>query len=149
MVQQLFAYHRVSENRLLHSALFDRFDQTAVCDNGLDEFRKRCHVEFLAGGDIANDAVVQICFHRVALADSVHSFRTLHNCQTDVDRVPVEDAGKALGNDQRNAAFLDCDRGMLTGRTAAEVFAADHDVARLHAAGEGGKIGRASCRERV
>ena len=86
-------------------------------------------MEFLAVGDITDDAVVQICFHRVALADSVHSFRTLYDRQTDVDRVPVEDAGKALGNDQSNAAFFDCDRGMLTGRTAAEVFAADHDVA--------------------
>lgn len=119
MVQQLFAYHRVSENRLLHSTLFDRLDQTAVCDNGLDKFRKRCHVEFLAGGDIANDAVVQICFHRVALADGVHSLRTLHDRQTDVDRVPVEDTGEALGNDQSNAAFLDCDRSVFPGRTAA------------------------------
>ena len=42
------------------TAPFDRLDQTAVCDNGLDKFRKRCHVEFLAGGDIANNAVVQI-----------------------------------------------------------------------------------------
>ena len=131
MVQQLFVYHRVSENRLLHSTLFDRLDQTAVCDNGLDKFRKRCHMEFLAGGDIANDAVVQICFHRVALADSVYSLRTLHDRQTDVDRVPVEDAGKALGNDHRDAGGLDAQRCVLTGGAAAEVPTAHHDVAVL------------------
>ena len=70
MVQQLFAYHRVSENRLFHSALLDRLDQTAVCNNGLDKFRERCHVEFLAVGDVTDDAVVQVSLYGVALADA-------------------------------------------------------------------------------
>lgn len=109
MVQQLFAYRRGSENRLLHSALLDRLDQTAVCNNGLDKFRERCHVEFLAVGDVTDDAVVQVSLYGVALADGVHSLRTLHDRKTDVDGVAVEDTGKALGDDQGDAAFLNGD----------------------------------------
>ena len=136
MVQQLFAYHRISENRLLHSALFDRLDQTAVCDNGLDEFRERCYMEFLAVGDITDDTVVQICFHRVALADGIHSLRALHDGQTDVDAVAVEDAGKALGNDHRDAGGLDAQRCVLTGGAAAEVGPGHDDVAGLDGGSE-------------
>ncbi len=116
MVQQLFAYHRVSENRLFHSALLDRLDQTAVCNNGLDKFRERCHVEFLAVGDVTDDAVVQVSLYGVALADGVHSLRTLHDRKTDVDGVAVEDPGKALGDDQGDAAFLNGDGSVFPER---------------------------------
>ena len=107
MVQQLFAYHRVSENRLLHSALLNRLDQTAVCNNGLDKFRERCHVEFLAVGDVTDDAVVQVSLYGVALADGVHSLRTLHDRKTDVDGVAVENPREGLSDHVADPGTLD------------------------------------------
>ncbi len=68
--------------------------------------------------------------------DGVHGLRALHDGQADVDAVAVEDAGKALGDDDGNTRRLDGQRGMLAGGAAAEVPAADHDVAVFHVVDE-------------
>ena len=68
--------------------------------------------------------------------DGIHGLRALHDGQADVDAVAVENAGKALGDDHRDACRLDGQRGVLAGGAAAEVPAADHDVAVFHVVDE-------------
>ena len=88
-------------------------------------------MEHLAVGLIGNDTGVKVHAHGVARIDGIHGLRALHDGQTDVDAVAVEDAGKALGDHDRDAGGLDAQRCVLTGGAAAEVPAAHHDVAVL------------------
>jgi predicted dehydrogenase len=79
---------------------------------------------------VLKNAIEQGTFGKVknAFFDRLSRFLGLHDGKTDVDGVSVENAGKALGDNQRNAAFLDGDGRMLSGGAATEVPAANHDV---------------------
>ena len=115
--------------RCLRGSLRQRLHQAAVGDDLLDKGREGFGLEGLAGGLVGDDAGVEVHMDLVACGDGVGGFGALHDGQADVDAVAVEDAGKALGDDHRDAGGLDGQRGVLTGGAAAEVPAADHDVA--------------------
>ncbi len=66
--------------QLFYGAVFDGFDKSAVCDDGLNERWKRCNLEFLAGGNVTNDTVVQIGFHSVPLCNGFGCLWTFYNC---------------------------------------------------------------------
>src|SRR5699024_477711 len=70
--------------------------------------------------------------HQVPRRDGVGRRRALQDGQADVDAVAVEDAGKALGDDHRDAAGLDAQGGVLPAGAAAKVPAAHHHVPGLH-----------------
>src|SRR5262249_10544905 len=54
--------------------------------------------------------------------------------QAEVERVAVEEAGERLGDQRRHAEVLERGGRLLARGAGAEGAAADHDVARLHAA---------------
>ena len=81
---------------------------------------------------VGDDAGVKVYLNGVPCLDGIHSLRAFHDGQADVDAVAVEDAGKAFGNDHRNACGLDAQGRVLTGRAAAKVPAAHHDITGLH-----------------
>ena len=89
-------------------------------------------MEHLAVGLVGDDAGIKVYLNGVPCLDGIHSLRAFHDGQADVDAVAVEDAGKALGNDHRDAGGLDAQGSVLTGGAAAEVPAAHHDVTVLH-----------------
>ena len=62
----------------------------------------------------------------------------LQKRQTYIDAVSVEDTGERRCNDDGYTACFDGDRRMFARGAAAEVFAADHDVAGLDILREGG-----------
>ena len=106
--------------------------QAAGGDDVLDKGREGLGVEHLAVGLVGDDAGIKVYLNGVPCLDGVHSLRALHDGQADVDAVAVEDAGKAFGNDHRNAGSLDAQGCVLAGGAAAKVPAAHHDIAGLH-----------------
>ena len=87
--------------------LRQRLHQPAIRDDLLDERGEGFGLEGLAGGLIGDEAGSKIHADGIACADGIHSLRTLHDGQADVDAVAVEDAGKALGDDDGNTGGLD------------------------------------------
>ena len=79
----------------------------------LDRAGRRVDAQLIAGLDLLD-----------VLAD-------LQERQADVDAIAVKDAREARGDDDRDARCLDGNRRMLARGAAAEVAAADHDVAFL------------------
>ena len=112
--------------------LVNVIDQSACSDNLLHERRERRSLEGLAGGFISDHAGVKVDGNHIALVDGLAGGGAFQNGQADVDGVAVEDTGKALGNHAVNAGGLDGNGGMLAGRTAAEVFIRNNDIAGLY-----------------
>ena len=90
-----------------------------------------------ARGLVGDGAGVGVNAHHVAVGDRVRGLGALQDGESHVDRVAVEDAREALGNDARDARGLDGHRRVLARRTAAKVLVGHDDVARLHARDEG------------
>ena len=66
----------------------------------------------------------------IARADLLHIVANLKERQTDVDAIAIEDACEACRNHDRYARCRNRNRRVLTRGATAEVFPADHDIAR-------------------
>ena len=97
---------------------------------------KGCAEKVLPVVTFSNGARVRVDDEFVAIVDAVDRFRRLHDRQTRIDRVAIEDAREALRDDHGHARRLDGDRSVLARRAAAEVLLGNEDVARLHLADE-------------
>src|SRR5699024_1773114 len=99
----------------------DGVHQAAGRDDLLDEGREGLGLEGRAGGLVGDEAGIEVDADQVAGRDGVGGRLALEDGQADVDAVAVEDAGKALGDDHRDAAGLDAQRRVLPAGAAAEV----------------------------
>ena len=81
---------------------------------------------------VGDNACVKVYIDLVACVDVLCGFVALEYRQTDVDRVAVENSCKCGSDNACNAAFLDGDRCVLAGASAAEVEVSNHDIAGLY-----------------
>lgn len=91
--------------------------------------------KYLALGDVSYLAAGKLHLKLIALLDFI-SLGAFEEREADVDGVPEEDAGEALGDDAGYARRLDGDGGMLPRGAAAEVGGGDDDVAFFHLSGK-------------
>ena len=113
----------------LSAVLVDVRHQSAGGDHFLEEIRKRLSLEGLSGRLVGDESGIEVHLYLVALGDGLCGLRCLDDREADVQRVPIEDAREALGDDTADAAGLKHLRCVLTGGAAAEVLATDDDVA--------------------
>ena len=90
----------------------------------------------LSLGLIDDLAGLKIYGYLVARLDAFCSLGALHNGQTDVDAVAVEDPCEAGGDHHGNAAGLDGNGRMLPGGAAAKVPVRHHNVSGLNSSGK-------------
>ena len=79
-------------------------------DDVLNELRERLCLIGLAGGDIGNQAGVEVHADLIPCTDLLSGLLAFQNGQTDVDGVSVKNSGEALGDDAAGAAGLDDQR---------------------------------------
>ena len=111
---------------------FDGVEQTALLNDVLNKGREGLRLVGPAGGDIGNHAGIKVHVHLVACLNVPGRFVAFQNCQTDVDGVAVENAGKGGGDHAGDTRGLDGDGRVFSGRAAAKVLFRYHDVPWLY-----------------
>ena len=81
---------------------------------------------------IGNNTDIEVHQNPVPGPNLLCRLLTFQNGQADVDGIPIEDSGEALGDDAAGTAGLDDQRGVLPGRAAAEVPARHHHISGLY-----------------
>ena len=121
--------------RSMHSIiliLVNVIDQSACSDNLLHEGRKRLSFELPVLRLVGDDTGIEIDFDLITRLNCFCRLRAFDNRQSDIDRITVKNPGKGLCNNTADASRLDRNRRMLSGRTAAEVFIRNNDIAGLY-----------------
>ena len=103
-------------------SLFQGFQKSARVDDPLDKIGEGLRLKALARRLVGDHAFGEVAAHRIARFDAFHRLGTFQNGQPDVDGVAVENACEGIRNDERNAARLDRDGGVLARGAAAEVI---------------------------
>src|SRR2546429_5636813 len=93
------------------------------------ELRKGLAAILVALDEVADDAFFEVDLQLVALLDPFRSLRRLQDRVAHVDRVAKEDAREGVRDHERDAGAPDRDGSDLARGAAAEVGAADEDVA--------------------
>ena len=89
-------------------------DKTAGGNELLHELRKCLSLVLLNLGHISYDTAVKINLNLITILNIPAGLSTLDDWQTYIDCIAVENAGKALGNDHRDARGQDGHGGVLT-----------------------------------
>src|SRR2546426_2383646 len=107
------------------------------------ELRKGLGAIFVAFGEFADHAFLEVDLELVAILHRLGRLRRLKDGVAHVDRVAKEDAGERVSDDQRNSGATDRDRRDLSRRAASKVRAADEDVSLPDLRGPGVAAGHA------
>src|SRR5437879_5004140 len=107
------------------------------------ELRKGLGAIFVAFGEVADHAFLEVDLELVAILHRLGRLRRLKDGVAHVDRVAKEDAGERIGDDQRDSGAANRDRRDLSRRAASEVRAADEDVSLPDLGGPGVAAGHA------
>ena len=112
--------------------LVNVIDQSACSDNLLHEGRKRLSFELPVLRLVGDDTGIEIDFDLITRLNCFCRLRAFDDRQSDIDRITVKNPGKGLCNNTADASRLDSNRRVLSGRTAAEVFIRNNDIAGLY-----------------
>ncbi len=112
--------------------LVNVIDQSACSDNLLHEGRKRLSFELPVLRLVSDDTGIEIDFDLITRLNCFCRLRAFDDRQSDIDRITVKNPGKGLGDNTADASRLDSNRRVLSGRTAAEVFIRNNDIAGLY-----------------
>src|ERR1043165_9927648 len=115
-------------------------EQSAVAHHLHEVRRNRLALQRFTGSEVRDFALFEINSKRVPVADA-HRLGTDHSREAEVECVAVEEAGERFGDQRCHAKVLERGGRLLARGAGAEVAAADHDIARLHAARELGEHG--------
>ena len=116
--------------------IIDVIYKTALIDQLLHEGREGLALIGLTGGLISNDTGLKINLYQIAFFDLFGCFLTFDDGKSDIDGIPIEDAGEGFSDDATNACGLDCDRSMLSGGSATEVLTGNNQISCLVLLGE-------------
>ncbi len=116
----------------LGDTFLGKLHHPARVDDVLDDLRERgrsvrflfCQIGYCTGG--------KINFNFIACRRIVNRLGRFENRQSNIDRVPIEDSCKRLGDDARNTCSFDGDRCVLSRAAAAKVASGDDDITFLH-----------------
>src|SRR5712691_6100753 len=103
--------------------------QAAHTQQLVHKLGKRLAAILIAFREVADDAFLEVDLELVSLLDALRRLRRLEDRVTHVDGVAKEDARERVGYHQRDAGAADGNGRDLAGRSAAEIRAADQDVA--------------------
>ena len=116
---------------LFTHSLLKMWNKPAVGHQRSNMLWELCTLVLFAGGEVFDGPCSGIHLQRIPVAD-VRGIGTDEHRQTDIDGVAIENTGKKLGNDRRDATTLDHQGCALPAGARPKIIACHHDVALLY-----------------